>query len=98
MNAIFVFAAYAHGAVGEGRSGEQSSQENGAVKRSSLIGLSGLGPALNDGGYSFDFVEHVDIATLNLDKRDSDPVLTHRSIFRNLTGEDGSPSSDVAFN
>jgi hypothetical protein len=98
MNAIFVFAAYAHGAVGEGRSGEQSSQENGSVKRSPLIGLSGLGSALNDGGYSFDSVEHVDVATLNLDKRDSDPVLTHRSIFRNLTCEDGSPASDVAFN
>lgn len=98
MNAIFVFATYAHGAVGEGRSGEQSSVENGVVKRSSLIGLSGLGSALNDGGYSFDSVEHVDVTALKLDKRDSDPVLTHRSIFRNLTSEDGSPASDVAFN
>jgi len=71
MNAIFVFATYAHGAVGEGRSGEQSSVENGVVKRSSLIGLSGLGSALNDGGYSFDSVEHVDVAALKLDKRDS---------------------------
>lgn len=99
MNAIFVFASYAHGAVGEGRAGEQSSQESGSVKRSSLIDLSGLGSALIDDGYSFDSVEHVDVAALNLNKRDSsDPVLTHRSIFRNLTTEDGSPSSDVAFN
>ena len=100
LNLIFILATHAHGAVGEGRSGEQSSVENGDVKRAAPIELSGFGFALSDGGYSFDSVEHVDVATLKLDKRDdSDPVLTHRSIFRSLTGEEaGSPSSDVAFN
>jgi hypothetical protein len=99
MNLIFVLASHAHGAVGEGRAGgEDYSQTNGDVKRSPPIGLSGFGSALNEGGYSFDSVEHVDVASLKLGKRDSDPTLTHRSIFRNLTGEAGSPSSDVAFN
>lgn len=100
LNLIFILATHAHGAVGEGRSGEQSSQENDDVKRAAPIELSGFGSALSDGGYSFDSVAHVDVAALKLDKRDdSDPVLTHRSIFRSLTGgeEAGSPSSDVAF-
>jgi hypothetical protein len=97
LNLIFIYQAYAHGAVGEGSSGEQGSQESGSVKRSPSEGLSDFGSSLKEGGFSFDSVEHIDIATLNLDKRDADPTLTHRSIFRNLTGEHGS-SSDVAFN
>jgi hypothetical protein len=99
LNLIFVLATHAHGAVGEGRAGgEDYAQENGDVKRSSITGLSEFGSALNDGGFSFDAVEHVDVSTLKLDKRDTDPTLTHRAIYRNLTGEAGSPASDVAFN
>ena len=93
LNLIFIYQAYAHGAVGEGSSGQQGSQEGGSVKRS----FSDFGSSLKEGGYSFDSVEHVDLATLKPTKRDSDPILTHRSIFRNLTGEHGT-SSDVAFN
>jgi hypothetical protein len=85
LNLIFVYQAYGHGA------------ESGSVKRSTSSGLSDLGASLKDSGWSFDSVEHVDVATLNLNRRDSDPVLTNRSIFRNLTGEHGT-ASDVAFN
>jgi hypothetical protein len=97
LNLIFVYQAYGHGAVGEGSSGEQGSQERGSVKRSTSSGLSDLGASLKDSGWSFDSVEHVDVATLNLNRRDSDPVLTNRSIFRDLAGEHGT-ASDVAFN
>jgi hypothetical protein len=97
LNLIFVYQGYSHGAVGEGGSGQQGSQESGSVKRSPSSGLSGLGDSLKDSGYSFDSVEHVDVATLNLNKRDSDPVLIDRSIFHNLAVENGT-SSDIAFN
>lgn len=101
LNLIFIYQAFAHGAVGEGSSGQQGSQESGSVKRSPSPELSAFGSSLKDSGYSFDSVEHIDVSTLKLSKRtsSSDPVLTHRSIFRNLTGEhDGSSSSSVAFN
>lgn len=94
LNLIFIYQAYAHGAVGEGSSGEQGSQESGAVKRS----LSELATTLKNSGYSFDSVEHVDVSTLTPTKRDeTDPILTHRTIYRNLSVENGS-CSDVAFN
>ena len=96
LNLIFVYQAFAHGAVGEGSAGQQGSQESGFVKRSAAEPTD-FGASLKDSGYSFDSVEHVDVATLKVNKRDADPVLTHRSIFRNLTGEHGS-ASDIAFN
>jgi hypothetical protein len=96
LNLIFVYQAFAHGAVGESSSGQQGSQESGSVKRF-IAEPSGFGVSLKNSGYSFDSVEHVDVTTLKVNKREADPVLTHRSIFRNLTGEHGSPS-DVALN
>lgn len=56
-----------------------------------------LGTSLKDSGYSFDAIEDVDIASLNLKKRDSDPVLIHRAIHRNL-GATNRTASDVALN
>jgi hypothetical protein len=98
LNLIFVYQAYGHGAVGEGSSGEQGSQESGGVKRSlPSAGLADLGIHLTNSGYGFDSVEHVDVSSLKMVRRDSDPVLTHRSIFRNLAVENGT-ASDVAFN
>ena len=96
LNLIFIYQGYSHGAVAEGNNGQQGSQESGSVKRSSSTDWTTI---LQESGYSFDSVEHVDISTLSLVKRDdADPVLTHRSIIRNITCTNSSSPYDVAFN
>lgn len=101
LNLIFIYQAYAHGAVAEGNNGQQGSQQDGSVKRD----VAAWDTILKDGGYNFDTVEHIDITNLSPSKRsddenddDANPILTHRSIIRNLTCSNSSTASDVAFN
>lgn len=43
-------------------------------------------------------MEQVDVSSLNLKKRDSDPRMTQRLIARNMTLDDQGSASDIAFN
>jgi hypothetical protein len=73
---------YMHGSIGTSTTNEQQSFENGAVRRDFLSSTvwEGLGQALQSDGWKFDSMEQVDVSTVALTKRDSDPSLVHRSI------------------
>ncbi|RLM00275.1 hypothetical protein CFD26_100955 [Aspergillus turcosus] len=99
LNIAFIAIGYAHGSIGVSSTNEQSSFEPGTARRDLAQQFNftdGLNSALRDSGYSYDLLEYIDVPGVSLDKRDSEPSLSHRSIARNMTQDDGSVS-DLAF-
>ncbi|KGO68426.1 hypothetical protein PITC_070510 [Penicillium italicum] len=88
LDIVFLVVGMSHGAVGTSPSAQNSHFDPGPVRRdlpTDIFSADALHAALQNDG-------------LNLEKRDSDPRMTHRFIARNVTLDDQGSASDIAFN
>jgi hypothetical protein len=102
INLIFIAIGFAHGAVGESSSNEQSSFQPGTVRRDLGPGFNNftqnLGSALQESGFSYDVLDSITVPGLNFGKRDVEPSIVSRLIARNMKANNSSSVYDVAFN
>ncbi|KAJ5863430.1 hypothetical protein N7455_007498 [Penicillium solitum] len=101
LDIIFLVIGITHGAVGTYSTAEDSHFDPGPVRRglpTETFSADALRAALKNDGWIYDHLEQVDVSSLNLEKRDSDPRMTQRMIARNVTLNDQDSASDIAFN
>ncbi|KAJ5392923.1 hypothetical protein N7465_011897 [Penicillium sp. CMV-2018d] len=101
LDIIFLLIGITHGSVGTSSTAEESHFDPGPVRRglpADTPSADALHAALQNDGWIYDHLEQVDVSSLNLKKRDSDPRMTQRMIARNVTLNDQGSASDIAFN
>ncbi|KGO47559.1 hypothetical protein PEXP_014460 [Penicillium expansum] len=101
LDILFLAADILHGAVGTSSTAEDSNLDPGPVRRglpTDTFSADALHAALQNDGWIYDLLEQIDVSSLNLEKRDSDPRMTQRLIARNVTLDDQASASDIAFN
>lgn len=101
LDILFLLAGILHGAVGTSSTAEDSHLDPGPVRRGLSIDTSSadtLHAALQNDGWIYNLLDQVDVSSLNLKKRNSDPRMTQRLIARNMTLDDQGSASDIAFN
>ncbi|KAJ5490268.1 hypothetical protein N7453_011093 [Penicillium expansum] len=101
LDILFLAAGILHGAVGTSSTAEDSHLDPGPVRRglpTDTFSANALHAALQNDGWIYDLLEQIDVSSLNLEKRDSDPRMTQRLIARNVTLDDQASASDIAFN
>ncbi|KAJ5988216.1 hypothetical protein N7481_003426 [Penicillium waksmanii] len=101
LDGLFVVLGFVSGAIGLNNNNYQQSFDSPAkrdIAESSMPDWNLLDQVLrNDGGWTYDSMDTVDLANITINKRDSDPNLVHRTIARNVEIDEEGNTSDFGF-